>query len=98
MLAVIHPAQPKDTPALVQSITRTCAHYAARIPDLPDVAGGLADAIAKHLVWVAERAITRLILRPHAQMPENLSLYAHLGWRETGRSGNTIQMEKILPV
>lgn len=98
MPAVIRPAQPKDTLALVQSITRTSTHYAVRIPDLPDVAGGLADAIATYLVWVAERAITRLILRPHAQMPENLSLYAHLGWRETGRSGNTIQMEKILPV
>lgn len=97
MPTVIRPAQPKDAPALVQSITWTSADHAARIPDLPDVAGGLEDAIATHLVWVAERAITRLILRPYAQIPENLSLYAHLGWRETGRSGNTIQMERILP-
>lgn len=146
MPAVIRPAQPQDAPALAQCITRAYAHHAARIPDLPDVAGGLEDDIATHLVWVAEeagrilgglvlilnrdsaklanvavdpaargtglgrrliavaeaacaeRTITRLMLRTHAQMPENLSLYAHLGWRETGRSGNTIQMEKTLPV
>jgi N-acetylglutamate synthase-like GNAT family acetyltransferase len=33
-------------------------------------------------------------LATHAGMPENVALYAHLGWSETGRSGNKVRMSK----
>jgi N-acetylglutamate synthase-like GNAT family acetyltransferase len=33
-------------------------------------------------------------LSTHTDMPENVSLYRHLGWVETGRSGNKVHMSK----
>ncbi|MFV2002100.1 MAG: N-acetyltransferase family protein [Paracoccaceae bacterium] len=38
----------------------------------------------------------RLRLNTHADMPENIALYRHLGWREVGRSGDKVEMEKPL--
>lgn len=35
-------------------------------------------------------------LSTHVAMPENVRLYEHLGWRETGRAGNKVHMEKVL--
>jgi len=35
-------------------------------------------------------------LNTHAAMPENIQLYSHLGWRETGRDGNSVFMKKSL--
>jgi len=35
-------------------------------------------------------------LNTHAAMPENIQLYSHLGWRETGRDGNSVFMKKLL--
>ncbi len=37
-----------------------------------------------------------LVLSTHVAMPENVSLYEHLGWKETGRSGNKVHMAKLL--
>lgn len=37
-----------------------------------------------------------LRLTTHAKMPENLSLYTHLGWEETGRGGSKVTMRKVL--
>ena len=33
-------------------------------------------------------------LSTHVDMPENVNLYRHLGWVETGRSGNKVHMSK----
>jgi N-acetylglutamate synthase-like GNAT family acetyltransferase len=38
----------------------------------------------------------KLRLSTHVDMPENVSLYEHLGWQEAGRSGNKVHMEKTL--
>lgn len=35
-------------------------------------------------------------LNTHAAMPENISLYEHLGWQEFARDGNTVSMKKSL--
>lgn len=48
-------AEPADAPALAACIDRAYATHAARIPDLPAVSEGIADDIATHLVWIAER-------------------------------------------
>lgn len=37
-----------------------------------------------------------LRLSTHVDMPENVGLYAHLGWQETGRAGNKVHMRKML--
>lgn len=54
MSPMIRPATLADAPALTACITRAYAKAAARLPDLPDVAAGLAGDIADHSVWVAE--------------------------------------------
>jgi len=41
-----------------------------------------------------ELGFDELRLSTHEDMPENVRLYAHLGWRETGRSGNKVHMDK----
>ena len=41
-----------------------------------------------------ELGIPELRLSTHQDMPENVRLYAHLGWRGTGRSGNKVHMSK----
>ena len=43
-----------------------------------------------------ERGLPRMTLTTHADMPGNLRLYEHLGWRETGRDGNKVRMEKAI--
>ncbi|MDF1855378.1 GNAT family N-acetyltransferase [Pseudooceanicola sp.] len=137
-------ATPADAAPLSACFERAYAAYVARIPDLPEVATGLAEDIAAHIVWVAEspggvvgglvlvlepdrahlanvavdpgcrglglgaaliaqaEALARAAGRPviglatHAEMPENLRLYRHLGWCETGRDGARVFMEKPL--
>lgn len=37
-----------------------------------------------------------LRLSTHVDMPETIGLYAHLGWEETGRTGNRVFMRKQL--
>jgi GNAT superfamily N-acetyltransferase len=53
------------------------------------------------LIERAEKECCKLGLRElrlstHAGMPENVRLYEHLGWEETGRTGNKIHMTKRL--
>lgn len=38
----------------------------------------------------------RIRLSTHIDMPENIRLYEHLGWREIGQSGRAVLMEKQL--
>lgn len=133
-----------DANPLAGCIRAAYAPYADRIPDLPDVADGLDEAIANSQVWVAveddeivaglilvaqegwmklanvavhpehggkglgrelislsEREAKRqgfeeMRLNTHVAMPDNVSLYGHLGWREISRVGNTVSMRKVL--
>ena len=41
-----------------------------------------------------EFGLQEMRLSTHKDMPENVSLYEHLGWQETGRSGNKVVMTK----
>lgn len=64
----------------------------------PD-AGGL--GIGRGLIEHAEshcrkNGTTEFRLSTHIAMPENVGLYRHLGWKETGRSGNKVNMTKRL--
>ncbi len=40
--------------------------------------------------------LSELRLSTHIDMPENVTLYRHLGWAETGRSGNKVHMKKMI--
>lgn len=42
------------------------------------------------------RGLYELRLSTHVGIPENVSLYQHLGWHETGRIGNKVHMTKTL--
>ena len=44
----------------------------------------------------SELGLNELRLSTHEDIPENVQLYVHLGWRETGRSGNKVHMSKTL--
>ena len=64
----------------------------------PD-AGGM--GIGRGLIEQAEAECreqrkAELRLSTHVAMPENISLYRHLGWEETARSGNKVTMAKRL--
>ena len=59
------------------------------------------QGLGRALMERAEAECRRLGLRElrlstHVAMPENVRLYRHLGWRETGRSGNKVRMSKVL--
>lgn len=38
----------------------------------------------------------RIDLTTHVDMPENVEIYRHLGWRETGREANKVRMSRDL--
>ncbi|MEP2782903.1 MAG: GNAT family N-acetyltransferase [Pseudoruegeria sp.] len=44
----------------------------------------------------ALRGVDRMCLSTHVKMPGNVTLYEHLGWTETERTGNKVHMEKEL--
>lgn len=43
-----------------------------------------------------EQRYSEMRLNTHIAMPENVTLYTHLGWHETSRGGNTVSMRKML--
>lgn len=51
---ILRRAEQSDAAGLAACIDAAYAPYAARLPDLPDVSGGVAEEIAQHQVWVAE--------------------------------------------
>lgn len=63
-----------------------------------DAAGmGLGRAfLDKAEAEACQHGLAKLRLSTHCEMPENVRLYQHLGWHETGRSGNKVTMEKSL--
>lgn len=64
----------------------------------PDQKGkGLGKALMNQAENEAVRLeISVLRLSTHIDMPQNVSLYAHLGWHETGRDGNKVHMSKLI--
>lgn len=57
--------------------------------------------IAKSLIETCLAELRRLDVRQidlatHIDMPENVSLYSHLGWIETGRTANKVYMSRAL--
>lgn len=57
--------------------------------------------LGRRLIMCAEdacrkRGLQELRLTTHVAMPENVRLYEHLGWKETGRSGSKVHMAKQL--
>ena len=57
--------------------------------------------LGRALIRLAESETKKLCkykirLSTHVDMPENIRIYEHLGWRETERSGNKVLMEKQL--
>ena len=140
----IRRAAAHDSDALVDCIDEAYSIYAGRIDDLPAVSEGIAEAIERDRVWVAEYdgqiagamilvvedtflMLENIAVRPssagkgigraliaqaeddcrtlglneirlstHESMPENVAIYARLGWHETDRSGNKVHMSKTL--
>lgn len=68
----------------------------ANIAVSPDASGrGIASALLERADAEAlARGTSVLRLNTHAEMAGNLAFYARRGWRETGRSGVTVQMER----
>ncbi len=64
----------------------------------PDCSGrGLGRKLIEHAEhYCREHGISELRLSTHVKMPENVLLYEHLGWVETGRGGNKVHMTKRL--
>lgn len=65
----------------------------------PDQIG---NGIGKALLDVAATEARRLgksalRLSTHVMMPDNVALYTHLGWQETGRVGNKVHMSRPVP-
>lgn len=62
----------------------------------PDSSGmGVGAALIRQAeVDCLEFELHELRLSTHIDMPENVRLYEHLGWNETGRSGNKVLMSK----
>ncbi len=62
----------------------------------PGFAGqGLGRALIDHAEALCrEKGLSELRLTTHVGIPENIRLYRHLGWTETGRSGNRVHMAK----
>ncbi len=65
----------------------------------PDVRG---SGLGRRLLILAEteardRGFAELRLTTHADMPENIELYARNGWLRTGQQGNKVEMRKVLP-
>ena len=59
------------------------------------------SGLGKALIALVEtealrRGCRELRLTTHLDMPENIQLYAHLGWVERGREGNKVSMTKTL--
>ncbi len=57
--------------------------------------------VGRGLIECAEAAcrslgLQELRLSTHSEMPENVELYEHLGWKKSSRSGNKIHMIKVI--
>lgn len=64
----------------------------------PHVSGtGIGRALIEHAENECSRLqIPELRLTTHVDMPGNVKLYEHLGWRQTGRTQNKVHMAKAV--
>ena len=64
----------------------------------PDFKGmGIGRGLIEHAEAYCRRLKkAELRLSTHIDMPENVRLYEHLGWKQTERSGNKVHMTKLL--
>ena len=72
----------------------------ANVAVCPDFQG---NGLGRGLLEFAEaearkQGITELRRSTHVDLTENISLYRHLGWSESGHEGHIIFMMKILSV
>lgn len=72
------------------------ALHLANIAVHPDAQGqGLGGALMAQADRVAQAlGYGEMRLATHVEMPGNMALYSHLGWCETGRTGNKVEMAK----
>ncbi len=58
---------------------------------------GIGGALIRHAVRLAHDAgCTGIALATHEDLRENIALYQHLGWSETGREGARVLMRRSL--
>lgn len=70
----------------------------ANIAVSPDFQGqGIGGRLMQYAEATArEKSFSELHLATHVLLEENLSLYRHLGWQETGRDEFRVQMKKAI--
>lgn len=135
-------ARAEEAPAITRLIDAAYQPYRDQGIALPDVSGGVFDAIVSGQVWVIDdlsgvlmlsttpptahlmnvavspdargRGVGGVLIRlalqlandagcreialaTHVNMPDNVALYAHLGWQETGRDEKRVTMVRALP-
>jgi len=57
------------------------------------IGGALIEKVEDH---VRQKGHTHLYLATHKDMPQNVSLYEHLGWVVSGQKGSKVTMKKAL--
>ncbi|MGC1495509.1 MAG: GNAT family N-acetyltransferase [Sulfitobacter sp.] len=58
---------------------------------------GIASALIRTaLDAMRTQGVRSVELATHVGMPENLALYSHLGWHETGRAGDKVFMSRMI--
>ncbi len=64
----------------------------------PDHGGqGIGSALINTAIEALRgRGIQSVVLATHVEMPQNLALYHHLGWVETGREGEKVFMARAI--
>lgn len=65
----------------------------------PDARGrGIGGQLIRWALELAQEAgCTEIALATHVDMPDNVALYVHLGWRETERDETRVMMVRPLP-
>jgi len=87
---ILRPATPHDADALADCIRSAYAVYDGRIDDLPDVAGGIADDIRDHRVWVADASgrilggAVLVLAERYAQLA-NIAVHPNAGGKGIGK-------------
>ncbi|WP_298913824.1 GNAT family N-acetyltransferase [uncultured Roseobacter sp.] len=58
---------------------------------------GVGRMLLRHIEQACQTLEVQVLkLSTHVNMPDNVAMYEHLGWRETGRAGSKVHMEKRL--
>ena len=87
--------------AIIGGLILICRSDHAQLANVAVAPSATGLGIGRALMDQAEqearrRDLRRLTLNTHNDIPENVRLYAHLGWRETGRANDTVVMVKDL--